>query len=292
VRLSESGERWFEIREEPGRWTATAPPFARIEGDHGGAKRDRHGRQRAAGSIRDRLVEVGRRRFDHRIDGSGAEVDEGGDPVARLVDPLGEPGQHGGLGRPRNRQRRSREDQREPDGGEGERNRPEQCTEIAIRRSREERSREDAKGQCGNDDRPAAFVAGEEGRPGCAGEDAGDDHKRRRQGGEAPLFTAPMQADRRGEVQGREEAGERDAIPICWLPVRDEDCDLRKAGDEGCRKEPWPVASQRDGCGGGEDDAGEGRADRGQVLLEENHHGDERGSDQPDAGHEFRAPDE
>jgi hypothetical protein len=287
VRLAEGGERWFEIREEPGRWTTAAPPLAGVEGDHGGAERDSQGRQRATGWIRDRLVEVGRRRFDHRIDGSAAEVDEGGDPVARLVDPLGEPGQHGGLGRPRNRQRRSREDQREPDGGEGEGDCPEQCTEIAIRRSREERSREDAKGQCGNDDRPAAFVAGEEGRPGCAGEDAGDDHERRGQGGQALVFTAPVEADRGADVQRREEAGERDAIPICRLPIRDEDRDLRKAGDEGRRKEAWPVASQRDGCGGGEDDAGEGGADRGQVLLEEHHHGNERRPDQPDPGDEL-----
>jgi hypothetical protein len=127
VRLAESNERWFQIGEEPGRrWTTATPPLARVESDHGGANRDGCGRQRATGWIGDRLVEVGRRRFDHRIDGSGAKVDEGGDRVARLVDPLGEPGQHGGLGRPRNRERRSGDDQREPDGGECEGNRPEE----------------------------------------------------------------------------------------------------------------------------------------------------------------------
>jgi hypothetical protein len=292
VRLAKSDERRLQVPEEAARRTAVAAPFGGVVGDHGCAERDGRGRQRATGWIGDRLVQVDRRRFDHSVYCSGAEVGEGPDCVSRLVDSPSEPGEHRGLGRPGNRECRSGEDDGQPDGGKRERDRSEQRTEVAIRRPREERRGEQSEREGSHEHRPSAFIAGEERYAGHAREDTRDDAERCRQAREALCLAGPVQADRRCDVQRREEAGEQDPIPIRRLAVHEEDCDLRDAGNKADGEKPWPVAFHGDRRRGCEDDAGEGRPDRRQLVLEQHHHRDERRPDQPDPGYELGAPDE
>ena len=242
-----------------------------------------------------RLEEVVERRLvPQREREREQEVADGGDPEAPLARSLGDPGEHGCLAGPGDREPAAGQELRGGDRAGRQADGPEEGGKVAG--APQERGAEHEVG--GGDDEqrqalaaPAGDVPVEELR-----RRAGRERRRREQDADrerVERLRLRGELDDRGDrdVERPEENGEPDDGPVRRLALKDEADDLRERGDEAGDQERGPALAQRHHRDCREDERGEGRSNESELaLFDEGHERDEERADEAEGGDELLLP--